>query len=146
MAIKVKKIREALNNEKVQWVEQKEQLGTGHALLQALPAIAENDQVLILYGDVPLISSDTLSNLIAGASKDSICMLTAVVDNPKGYGRIKRDFQGKIVGIVEEKDASPDEREINEINPGIYLCASQLFKKMVTFFKQQKCSRRILFN
>lgn len=117
------------------WVEQKQQLGTGHALQQALPEIAEQDRVLVLNGDVPLISETSLKKLIAATPENALGMLTTHLDSPTGYGRIKRDKNQNIVGIVEEKDASPEEKQIKEINPGIYLVPANYLKKWLPTLK-----------
>jgi bifunctional UDP-N-acetylglucosamine pyrophosphorylase/glucosamine-1-phosphate N-acetyltransferase len=101
------------------WVEQMEQLGTGHAVLQALPAVQPNSTVLILYGDVPLIDATSLQQLVAAAEKGDPALLTAKVVNPQGYGRVIRDVSGAVLGVVEDKDANPEEREIDEINTGV---------------------------
>jgi len=114
-------LRQIFSQHNVRWVEQQEQLGTGHAVMQALPELDSDARVLVLYGDVPLISPQTLKRLIEVTPKEAIGMLTAVLPHPKGYGRIKRDKAGRVVGIVEEKDTSIEEKAINEINPGIYL-------------------------
>lgn len=127
----------ALAHHHVRWIEQKEQLGTGHALLQALPAIADSDQVLVLYGDVPLISVATLEKLINKTPANAVGMLTAELANPTGYGRIKRDQQHHIMGIVEEKDATAAERKITEINPGIYLVSALQLKKWLPLLKNK---------
>ena len=103
----------------VSWIEQAEQLGTGHAVAQAIPSIQAEDIVLVLYGDVPLISKETLVELIDAAGKDSLGLLTAKLDDPTGYGRIVRDESNKVVRIVEHKDATEEERQINEINTGL---------------------------
>jgi len=100
------------------WVEQDQQLGTGHAVDQALPALADVDQVLVLYGDVPLIQAETLASLIQTATETDLALLTVDLVNPTGYGRIVRDAQGRVQRIVEQKDATPDELEITEINTG----------------------------
>lgn len=102
------------------WVEQKQQLGTGHALLQALPALSAVDGILVLYGDVPLISDQTLQKLLSSTPKNALGMITAIMQDPYGYGRIKRKPNGDVVAIVEEKDANDAERLINEVNTGIY--------------------------
>lgn len=107
---------------KISWVEQRQQLGTGHAVAQALPAIPDHAQVLMLTADVPLIAASTLSSLCNSMAQFSLALLTAKVEQPFGLGRITRDGAGAITGIVEEKDASKAQREINEINSGI-LCA-----------------------
>jgi bifunctional UDP-N-acetylglucosamine pyrophosphorylase/glucosamine-1-phosphate N-acetyltransferase len=122
-------LKTRLAHSPVNWVHQAEQLGTGHALQQALGHISDEALVLVLYGDVPLISVETLKRLIEKTPIDSIGMLTAMLDNPTGYGRIKRDKQQHIVGIVEEKDATADERHIHEVNSGIYLLPARRLKK-----------------
>ena len=111
-------VRSALSGAEVSWVEQAEQLGTGHAVAQALPAIADGQTVLILYGDVPLIGADTLAALAAPAAAGDLGLLTAILDKPFGYGRILRDDTGRVTGIVEEKDASDAQRAIREVNTG----------------------------
>lgn len=103
----------------VAWALQEPQLGTGHAVLQALPHLsAVPPPTLVLYGDVPLIRPETLQRLIACAGQNRLALLTAHLDDPKGYGRIVR-VDGKVVRIVEEKDADDAERAIREINTGI---------------------------
>jgi bifunctional UDP-N-acetylglucosamine pyrophosphorylase/glucosamine-1-phosphate N-acetyltransferase len=111
-------IRQAMAQFPIQWIEQAEQLGTGHAVMQALPAIGEDSVVLVLYGDVPLIRLSTLQNLVERAQQGP-ALLTAVVQNPQGYGRILRDASGALTGVVEERDATAAQREINEINTGV---------------------------
>ncbi len=103
----------------IEWVEQQEQLGTGHAVAQALPALPDRGLVLILYGDVPLIGADTLQRLLAAAGPQQLALLTANLDDPTGYGRIIRDERGRVLRIVEEKDASELERHVHEVNTGI---------------------------
>lgn len=122
-------LQTTLAHYEAKWIEQAEQLGTGHALLQALPSIDEDDHVLILYGDVPFISQETLTHLIETTPSNAIGMLTATLENPKGYGRIKRDKHQQMIGIVEEKDATEAERLITEINPGIYFVPAKFLKK-----------------
>lgn len=99
------------------WAEQAQQLGTGHAVLQALPHLDASLPTLVLYGDVPLTRSNTLQNLVAQAD-NKLALLTAHLPDATGYGRIVRE-QGTVVRIVEQKDASPSELAINEINSGI---------------------------
>ncbi|WP_374253815.1 bifunctional UDP-N-acetylglucosamine diphosphorylase/glucosamine-1-phosphate N-acetyltransferase GlmU [Acinetobacter brisouii] len=115
-------VKDAFSHEQIQWVEQAEQLGTGHAVQVTLPILPQDGISLILYGDVPLVRQQTLEQLIAVSSKTGIGMITLTVDNPTGYGRIVRD-NGKIQAIVEHKDASDEQRQIQEINTGIY-CVS----------------------
>ncbi|WP_024304324.1 bifunctional UDP-N-acetylglucosamine diphosphorylase/glucosamine-1-phosphate N-acetyltransferase GlmU [Pseudogulbenkiania sp. MAI-1] len=112
------KVRAAIGEEAVTWAEQAEQLGTGHALKMALPALQADGKTLVLYGDVPLISHVTLADLIAAAG-DEVALLTDVLDNPSGYGRIVRDGDGSIRAIVEDKDCAPEQQAIREINTGM---------------------------
>jgi bifunctional UDP-N-acetylglucosamine pyrophosphorylase/glucosamine-1-phosphate N-acetyltransferase len=111
-------VREQLGALGVNWVLQEPQLGTGHAVQQAMPGVT-GDTVLILYGDVPLTRLDTLRALMAAATGGGLAVLTAELDNPGGYGRIVRDDTGRVIRIVEHKDASEAERAIREINTGI---------------------------
>lgn len=110
------------------WVAQTEQLGTGHAVKVTLSDLPKDGQSLILYGDVPLVSCQTLTAL-KSANTDGMSMLTLTVDNPFGLGRIKRDNNGNIEAIVEQKDASADEQAIKEINSGIYCVDNALLHK-----------------
>jgi bifunctional UDP-N-acetylglucosamine pyrophosphorylase/glucosamine-1-phosphate N-acetyltransferase len=111
-------VRASIPDADVTWALQSEQLGTGHALAQALPHLDAALPTLVLYGDVPLVRRSTLEHLVhqAGAG---LGLLTAHLANPQGYGRIVRDENGAVRAIVEEKDASEDERRIREINTGI---------------------------
>ncbi|QQE88787.1 bifunctional UDP-N-acetylglucosamine diphosphorylase/glucosamine-1-phosphate N-acetyltransferase GlmU [Azotobacter chroococcum] len=111
-------VRERLAADDLNFVLQAEQLGTGHAVAQALPALSA-ERVLILYGDVPLIEADTLQRLLAQVGPDRLALLTVDLVDPSGYGRIVRDAAGKVVAIVEHKDASPEQRAICEGNTGI---------------------------
>jgi bifunctional UDP-N-acetylglucosamine pyrophosphorylase/glucosamine-1-phosphate N-acetyltransferase len=113
----------------VTFVEQREQLGTGHAVLQAMPAVREDSVVLVLYGDVPLIRSETLQLLLSKVSEHSIALLTAHMEDPTGYGRIVRDSSGQIQAIVEQKDASESQQKINEINTGILAVPASLLNQ-----------------
>ena len=111
-------VREALAHEPVDWVLQDRQLGTGHAVDQAMSSVKDEDTVLVLYGDVPLIRAETLARLTEIAAAGKLAVLTAELDDPQGYGRMLRDAQGRLVGIVEQKDASEDQLAIHEINSG----------------------------
>lgn len=108
-------VREALAHLDIDWVLQEQQLGTGHAVQQALPHLRDNDRVLILYGDVPLVTTDTLRPVIEARD---FGLLTIMLDDPHGFGRIVRQ-DGAIRRIVEEKDADDAERQIREVNSGI---------------------------
>jgi len=111
-------LQSALGEQALNWVLQAEQLGTGHAVQQAVPQIADEDVVLVLYGDVPLTRKETLEQLLAARADNGLAVLTVILDNPTGYGRMVREH-GKVVGIVEQKDATPEQLKINEVNSGI---------------------------
>lgn len=121
-------VQQAMQDYDLTWVEQTEQLGTGHAVKVTLPELPTEGKSLILYGDVPLVSATTLTRL-KEANVEGMSMLTLTVDNPFGLGRIKRDEQGNIVAIVEQKDASEEEQAIREINSGIYCVDNALLHK-----------------
>ena len=111
-------VREATPESDIHWVEQAEQLGTGHAVAQVMPAIPDEHLVLVMYGDVPLVSTKTLQPLCELARQGFVGLLTAEIEEPTGYGRILHHADGSISGIVEEKDASKSQRAIREINTG----------------------------
>ncbi|WP_343316427.1 bifunctional UDP-N-acetylglucosamine diphosphorylase/glucosamine-1-phosphate N-acetyltransferase GlmU [Acinetobacter soli] len=117
-------VQQQFQQENIQWVEQAEQLGTGHAVQMTLPVLPQEGMSLILYGDVPLVRQETLDQLLAVSSATGIGMITLNVDNPTGYGRIIRD-NDKIQAIVEHKDATEQQRQIQEINTGIYCVSNQ---------------------
>jgi len=125
-------VKDTLSDEPVTWVEQKEQLGTGHAVDQATPKINDDHIILVLYGDVPLIKASTLSELISKTAGNALAILTVVLDEPQGYGRIVRDTSGAIQRIVEQKDASEGELTINEINTGILAVQGKLLKSWLS--------------
>ncbi|MDO9600032.1 MAG: bifunctional UDP-N-acetylglucosamine diphosphorylase/glucosamine-1-phosphate N-acetyltransferase GlmU [Azoarcus sp.] len=112
-------VREQLDAPDLAWARQEPQLGTGHAVQQALPHLTDGALALVLYGDVPLIGVPTLTRLVAAAGERRLGLLTVELDNPAGYGRILRDEAGRVVRIVEEKDASAAERTVREVNTGI---------------------------
>ena len=112
-----------LQYEQVQWVEQAEQLGTGHAVEMALPQVADDETILVLYGDAPLVTAQDLQAL-----EDKRTVLTAEVENPTGYGRILRGENG-IEAIIEEKDANTEQKAIQEINSGIIQAAASELKQ-----------------
>jgi len=111
-------IRNLMNHQGLEFVEQKEQLGTGHAVAQCLPILKKDNDVLVLYGDVPLITLDTIQMLVDKADS-TVNILSFMPDNPRGYGRIQRSTDGSVEAIVEEKDANDEQRKINESNSGI---------------------------
>jgi bifunctional UDP-N-acetylglucosamine pyrophosphorylase/glucosamine-1-phosphate N-acetyltransferase len=112
-------VREHFRGAAIEWASQDRQLGTGHAVIQALPHLADGGTVLVLYGDVPLIAAATLASLVEAAGKGALAILTQHLADPKGYGRIVRGPGGKVARIVEEKDATSEERKITEVNTGI---------------------------
>ena len=122
-------VQSALQHEAVNWVEQAEQKGTGHAVAQALPDIADDAAVLITYGDVPLIAPQTLSSLLSSIDESSIAILSAYVDDPSGYGRIVRDNKDNVTAIVEHKDASAEQLAIAEINTGVLAAPAKALKR-----------------
>ena len=131
LGYKSEKIKETLDKESLQYAIQNEQLGTAHAVMQSKDALINfNGNVLILYGDVPLISAETLQDLIDVHNNQDAhaTVLTTVLDNPKGYGRIIRDKDGNLAKIVEQSDSSEDELKVKEINSGIYV-----FKSWILF-------------
>jgi len=113
------KVRAHLQDQPVKWAEQAEQLGTGHAVAQAMPDIPDSGKVLILYGDVPLIRTTTLEAMLDKCSNSAMSLLTIELDDPHGYGRIIRDADQQVTSIVEHKDASEAQLSIHEINTGI---------------------------
>ncbi len=120
---------EVLKHLPVNWVEQKQLLGTGHAVLQALPNCSEDDQVLILYGDVPLISVESLQLLLQETPKSGLGLIVAELPDPTGFGRIVRNDSQNIVAIVEHRDADSHQLKIKEINTGIITTKASNLKK-----------------
>jgi bifunctional UDP-N-acetylglucosamine pyrophosphorylase/glucosamine-1-phosphate N-acetyltransferase len=123
------KVKAKVSADSLHWVEQLEQLGTGHAVLQALPGLADDSTTLILYGDVPLIKTETLQGLLKIAQRGAVALLTVELDDATGYGRIIRTNHGEVTAIVEHKDATDDQRMINEINTGIMALPTALLKR-----------------
>jgi bifunctional UDP-N-acetylglucosamine pyrophosphorylase / glucosamine-1-phosphate N-acetyltransferase len=122
------RVQAALQKAKVEWVLQAQQLGTGHAVMQAMPLIPDDHTVLVLYGDVPLIKPGTLRQMLAGAADGSLAVLTVELDNPEGYGRIVRDASGRVQTIVEQGDATAAQRRISEINTGVMAARAELLR------------------
>src|SRR6185369_1319473 len=122
-------VRAAFEGEALKWALQAEQLGTGHALMQAMPNVADDELVLVLYGDVPLIDVDTLRRLIALAGPKSLSLLTVMFDDLTGYGCIVRNARGAVQKIVEQKDASRAQLRIREGNSGILAAPAKLLRR-----------------
>ena len=122
-------VRERITASFLHWVLQAEQKGTGHAVAQAIDLVEDSDIVLIAYGDVPLIRSTTLQSLAHGLQDAALCILTTVLSEPKGYGRMVRNTEGQVQAIVEEKDASPEQRLIQEVNTGFMAARGGDFKR-----------------
>src|SRR5450631_1471511 len=112
-------VQQALAHEDVEWVLQADQLGTGHAVMQAMSLIPDEDTVLVLYGDVPLIRASCLKQLVEATQGGALALLTVDLAEASGYGRIVRDAEGLVVGIVEHKDATPEQLAIREANSGL---------------------------
>lgn len=115
----------------VDYVEQTEQLGTGHAVQQAMPKLEADDTVLIAYGDVPLTKPKTLHKLLNDVTSANLALLTVIMDNPDGYGRIVRNKSGKVIGIVEQKDATVEQLNITEINTGIMAAKASVLGELL---------------
>jgi bifunctional UDP-N-acetylglucosamine pyrophosphorylase / glucosamine-1-phosphate N-acetyltransferase len=124
-------VRAAYPGANIQWALQSPQLGTGHAVMQALPHLYDEGITLILYGDVPLITGDTLAKLVDAAHHGKLAWLTQNVPDPTGLGRILRDTTGNVRSIVEDADASIDQRSIHEINTGFLACPTALLAKLL---------------
>jgi bifunctional UDP-N-acetylglucosamine pyrophosphorylase/glucosamine-1-phosphate N-acetyltransferase len=122
-------VRAAFDGQSLEWVLQAEQLGTGHALMQAMPKIGDDELVLVLYGDVPLIDPQTLKQLIAATGPKAMSLLTVMLADPQGYGRIVRNARGAIQKIVEQKDASRAQLKIREGNSGILAAPARLLRR-----------------
>lgn len=125
-------VKQQLSTLKADWVEQKQQLGTGHAVQQAEGFINDEDKVLILYGDVPLLKKTTIEKLLENVTPQSIGLLTVELDDPTGYGRIVRASDGAVLKIVEQKDTNAQERLITEGNTGIIATPGNLLKQWLS--------------
>lgn len=124
-------VQQQINDSEINWVLQAEQLGTGHAVDQVKDQLKDEQLVLILYGDVPLIKVETLTELLEQA-KEGFSLLTVSLDNPQGYGRIVRNKKGLVENITEEKDASKDIKKIKEVNTGILAVKANLLKNWLS--------------
>ena len=132
-------VQKTFSSQHIQWVEQKEQLGTGHAVMQTIPLMKEEGSTLILYGDVPLIDQTTIQRLIQKGQKN-LAVLTYTKEDPKGYGRIIRK-EGRIQKIVEEKDCDTAQKNIKEINTGIMCAPNHLLKNWIQRLTNQNAQK-----
>jgi bifunctional UDP-N-acetylglucosamine pyrophosphorylase / glucosamine-1-phosphate N-acetyltransferase len=121
----------------ITWVKQRDQLGTGHAVKQTLKKLRNNSIAIVLYGDVPLVEPASLKKLIKSAQSNDLALLTMELDKPKGYGRIVRDKKGTIKSIVEEKDATKEQKKIAEVNTGIMAMKSNLLLDLIPKIKKK---------
>ena len=132
------KVKQLIAGNDLIWVSQEQQLGTGHALMQALPQLSADGFTLVLYGDVPLVRVQTLQQLIGVSGEKDCALLTAIIDNPFGYGRILRDSEtNEIVAIIEQKDATAEQQKIEEINTGIMLIPNQYLHRWLPKLENQ---------
>lgn len=128
-------VKQTIHDEDVNWCLQAEQLGTGHAVAQAIDTIPQGAKVLILYGDVPLTSASTLKELISSVETQQLSLLTVELENPSGYGRIIRNSESEIAAIVEEKDASEEQRYVTEVNTGILAMSAEALHRYIPLLK-----------
>jgi bifunctional UDP-N-acetylglucosamine pyrophosphorylase/glucosamine-1-phosphate N-acetyltransferase len=126
-------VPQAMAQYQAQFIIQEPQLGTGHAVQQAMPHLTDGSLTMVLYGDVPLIQLQSLQRMRAAG--EGLVLLTVNLANPTGYGRIVRDAQGKVLSIVEEKDATPELRKIQEVNTGILLAPTALLRSWLSNLK-----------
>ena len=129
------RVQAVLKDEPVQWALQAEQLGTGHAVMQGLPNIPDDHRVLVLYGDVPLIRTVTLNALLAEGGEGKLALLSVLLANPEGYGRVLRDNAGSVYRIVEQKDATRKEREVREGNTGLLVAMAGDLRRWLSGLK-----------
>jgi bifunctional UDP-N-acetylglucosamine pyrophosphorylase / glucosamine-1-phosphate N-acetyltransferase len=121
-------LRAAFKDQPLEWALQAEQLGTGHALMQALPGIPDSHLVLVLFGDVPLVRSEALAALVEDARANTLALLSVELADPTGYGRVLRDRRGGVRRVVEQRDASATERRVRECNTGVMAAPARLLR------------------
>lgn len=138
-------VRECLKQYDVHWIEQTTQSGTGHAVMQAVPFIEHASQVLVLYADVPLITTTTLKQLIAHTPPNGMVLLTTEFADPSGLGRVIRNKLGAIKAIIEHKDASPLQLQIKEINSGILATTSKILRDYLPRLHQHNAQGEYYF-
>jgi len=137
-----REVKKALSTSKsTKFVTQRKQLGTAHAVKMALPKLRPSSVMVVLYGDVPLVEGKSLKKLIKSAEKGSLALLTFIKESPQGYGRIVRGSRNQVQAIIEEKDATKEQREIKEVNSGILAIKTSLAKKLLPEIKNKNASR-----
>ena len=122
-------VKARIDHPMVSWALQEEQKGTGHAVAQAMPQVADDATVLVTYGDVPLVASETLRRVVDACDDNTLVLLTAILDDPTGYGRIVRNDAGEVQAIVEQKDASEEQLAIQEVNTGMLALKASYLKQ-----------------
>ncbi|MFI4868037.1 MAG: bifunctional UDP-N-acetylglucosamine diphosphorylase/glucosamine-1-phosphate N-acetyltransferase GlmU [Steroidobacterales bacterium] len=135
------RVRELFDDGRLRWSLQSQQLGTGDALQQAMPDMPDSHQVLVLYGDVPLLLADTLRGLVARSDPRSVALLTAQLADASGYGRVVRDARGQLRRIVEECDANASQRRIHEVNTGVLVASARFLKAWLARLKPRNAQR-----
>ena len=138
------RVRTAVRAPALRWVLQGEQLGTGHALQQAMPGIPDDHLVLVLYGDVPLIRTETLRALLALAGPRSMGLLTVTLPDATGYGRVVRGARGQVLRVVEQQDATAQQRRIREANTGVLAVAGAFAQALAGAAAQRQRAARVL--
>jgi len=128
-------VRGAFPDPSIHWVLQERQLGTGHAVQQAVPHVPDDDTVLVLYGDVPLLGAEPLERLVRMGAAGEFGLLTMMPDDPAGYGRIVRDASGRVVRSVEQKDAKPEELAIRECNTGVLAAPARQLRRWLAHLR-----------
>jgi bifunctional UDP-N-acetylglucosamine pyrophosphorylase/glucosamine-1-phosphate N-acetyltransferase len=134
-------VQAAFTHERLDWVLQAEQLGTGHAVMQAINLIADEHTVLVLYGDVPLVSAACLGELVHNADSGALALLTVRLEDATGYGRILRSADGAVTGIVEQKDASPAQASIREANSGLLAAPAARLREWLSGLRPDNAQR-----
>lgn len=137
-------VRAAITDADLVWVEQAERLGTGHAVLQAMPGVPDGAQVLVLYGDVPLLTTTTLKQLIPEDGGARFAVVADTVSDPTGYGRILRDGNGNVRAIVEERDATPEQRLIDLINTGVLTAPASGLRRWLAGLSRENAQNEYL--
>lgn len=130
-------VRSTLADDNLHWIVQNQPLGTGHAVLQAMPAVQPTSTVLVLYGDVPLVSKPTLATLLTSVNEETLSLLTVVHQNPTGYGRIVRNSNNDVTAIIEDIAANDEQRSITEINTGILAAPAVKLNQWLLSLKAQ---------